>query len=77
MPSKSHVILKKKVKSRKEIAKEIVLKADRALFAHIIVFAEVRVLSMKEILAHLPGPLPWSLAAPRDFLKLTPKSVVV
>ena len=64
MPSKSHVILKKKVKSRKEIAKEIVLKADRALFAHIIVFAEIWELSMKEVLAHPPGPLPRSLGAP-------------
>ena len=63
MPSKSHEILKKKVKPRKEIAKEIILKADRAVFAHIIVLAEVRELSTKEVLAHPPGPLPWLLGA--------------
>ena len=75
MPSKSHVILKKKVKSRKEIAKEIVLKADRALFAHIIVFAEIWELSMKEVLAHPPVPQPSSLGA-HGSLNSTPKSAV-
>ena len=66
--------LKKKVKPQKEIVKEIFLKADRysALFAIIIAFAEVRELSMKEVLAHPPGPLPWSLAAPHGSLKATP-----
>jgi len=59
--------LKKKVKPRKEIAKP-----DRALFAHIIVFVEIRELSMKEVLAHTPGPLAWSLAAPHGSLKATP-----
>ena len=27
---------------------------------------------MKEVLAHPPGPLPWSLAAPHGSLKATP-----
>ena len=44
-------------------AKEIVLKADRALFAQMIVIGEVRQVSIKEVLSHPLGPLPWSLAA--------------
>ena len=40
-----------------------------------IVVAEARQLSMKEVLSHPLGPLPWSLAAPADgSLKKTAKS---
>ena len=66
--------MKKKVELQKGTAKEIVLKADRTLFAQMIVIAEVRQLSMKEVLSHLLGPLPWSLAAPDSSLKKTAKS---
>ena len=66
--------MNKKVELRKGTAKEIVLKADRALFAHMIVIAEARQLSMKEVLSHPLGPLPWSLAAPDGSLKKTAKS---
>jgi len=51
------------VELRKVTPKEIVLKADRALFAQMIVIAEARQLSMKELFSHPLGPLPWSLAA--------------
>jgi len=51
------------VELRKGTAKEIVLKADRALFAQMIVIAETRQLSMKEVPSLPLGPLPWSLAA--------------
>ena len=53
----------------KRTAKEIVLKADRTLCARIIVIAEARQLSMKEVLSHPLGPLPWSLAALDGSLK--------
>ena len=66
--------MNKKVELRKGTAKEIVLKADRALFAQMIVIAEARQLSMKEVLSHPLGPLPWSLAAPDGSLKKTAKS---
>ena len=66
--------MNKKVELRKGTTKEIVLKADRALFAQIIVIAEARQLSMKEVLSHPLGPLPWSLAAPDGSLKKTAKS---
>ena len=63
--------MNKKVELRKGTAKEIVLKA---LFAQMIVIAEARQLSMKEVLSHPLGPLPWSLAAPDGSLKKTAKS---
>ena len=66
--------MNKKVELRKETAKEIVLKADRTLFAQMIVIAEARQLSMKEVLSHPLGPLPWSLAAPDGSLKKIAKS---
>ena len=66
--------MNKKVELRKGTTKEIVLKADRALFAQMIVIAEARQLSMKEVLSHPLGPLPWSLAAPDGSLKKTAKS---
>ena len=40
---------------RKGTAKEIVLKADRTLCARMIVIAEARQLSMKEVLSHPLG----------------------
>ena len=66
--------MNKKAELRKMTAKEIVLKADCALFAQMIVIAEVRQLNMKEVLSHPLGPLPWSLAAPDGSLKKTAKS---
>jgi len=57
------------VELRKGTAKEIILKADRPLFAHMIAIAKARQLSMKEVLFHPPGTLPWSLAASDGSLK--------
>ena len=67
--------MNKKVELRKGTGKEIVLKADRAMFAQMIVIAEARQQSMKEVLSHPLGPLPWSLAAPDGSLKKTAKSL--
>ena len=66
--------MNKKVELRKGTAKEVVLKANRALFTQMIVIAEARQLSMKEVLSHLLGLLPWSLADPDGSLKKTAKS---
>ena len=66
--------MNKKVELRKGTAEEIVLIADRTLFAEMIVIAEARQLSMKEVLSHPLGPLPWSLAALDGSLKKTVKS---
>ncbi len=43
-------------------AKDVVLKADRNLFSHMILVAESRKVNMKDVLAHALGPLPWALA---------------
>ena len=66
--------MNKKVELRKGTAKEIVLTADRAMFAQMTVVTEARQLSMKEVLSHPLGPLPGSLAAPDGSLKKTAKS---
>jgi len=50
--------MSKKVELRKRTANEIVLKADRALLAQMIVITEVWQLSVKEVLSHPLGPLP-------------------
>ena len=71
---KTYKLINKKVELRKGTAKEILLKADRALFAQMIVIAEPRQLSMKEVLSDPLGPLPRSLAVPDGSLKKTAKS---
>lgn len=40
---------------------EIVLKADRQLFANITLIAECRNVNMREIFSYPLGPFPWSL----------------
>ena len=50
--------LNKEVKVKSKTAKEIVLKADRALFGHMVIIAENRQLHMKDVLCHPMGPRP-------------------
>ncbi|XP_078679472.1 uncharacterized protein LOC144915103 [Branchiostoma floridae x Branchiostoma belcheri] len=68
--------LNKKVKVKSTAAKEIVLKADRALFGQMIVIAESRKLQMRDVLCHPLGPLPWSLATADGSLRKTTKSTL-
>ena len=68
--------LEKKKKIGKESGKEIILKADRLLFGQMIVIAESRSLSMKDVLSHPLGPLPWSLASTDGSLRKTNKSAL-
>ena len=52
--------------------KEIVLKADRNLFGHIIFVAQTRKLEMKKVLSYPLDPIPWALAnADETLRKLT------
>ena len=53
--------------------KEIVLKADRNLFGHIIVVAQTRKLEMKNVLSYPLGPIPWALANADRSLRKTDK----
>lgn len=66
--------MKKTMRLNKGTPKEIVLKADRAVFGQMIVIAEVRDLSMREVLSHPLGPIPWSLASIDGSLKKTTKA---
>eukprot|EP00058_Branchiostoma_floridae_P000336 XP_002585824.1 hypothetical protein BRAFLDRAFT_111039 [Branchiostoma floridae] len=61
---KTFTNLNKKVTVKAEKNQEVILKADRRLFAQMIVIAESRNLKMREVLSHPLGPLPWSLATP-------------
>jgi len=54
--------------------KEIVMKADRKLFGHMVVVAQSRKLDMKEILSHPLGPIRWALAKGDGSLAKTDKS---
>lgn len=84
-PGKFHQPLKKQrlktfanasVKIQSKKAPDIVLKADRNLFSHIILVAESRKVNMKEVLAHPLGPLPWSLANADGTLRKTNKAAL-
>ena len=61
----------KKVKCKE---KEIVLKADRNLFGHIIVVAQTRKLEMKTVLSYPLGPIPWALTNADGSLRKTDKA---
>ena len=54
--------------------KEIVLKADRNLFGHIIVVAQTRKLEMKQVLSYPLGPIPWAIANADGSLRKTDKA---
>ena len=61
----------KKVKCK---GREIVLKADRNLFGHMIVVAQSRAIDMKQVLSHPLGPIPWALANGDGSLRKTDKA---
>ncbi|XP_035662311.1 uncharacterized protein LOC118406391 [Branchiostoma floridae] len=71
---KTFTDLNKKVTVKAGKNQEVILKADRRLFAQMIVIAESRNLKMREVLSHPLGPLPWSLATPDGMLRKTNKS---
>ena len=52
----------KKRKTVKNKSKELVLKADTALFGHMLLIAENRNLDVQKVLAHPLGPIPFSIA---------------
>ena len=64
----------KKVKCK---GKEIVMKADRNLFGHMIVVAQSRKLDMREVLSHPLGPIPWALAKGDGSLAKTDKAILM
>jgi len=62
---------KKKVKCK---GKELMLRADRILFGHMIVVAQTIQLDLKDVLSHLLGPIPWALAEGDGSLRKTDKA---
>ena len=73
MNLKTFSSLNKKTKANCNTPKEVILKADRNLFAHMIIIAQSRKLDMKEVLKHPLGPIPWSLATSDGSLRKTCK----
>ena len=63
-----------KSKKVKVSGREVNLKADRNLFAKMIVIAQTCHISLKEVLKHCLGPIPWSLAHSDGTLAKTSKS---
>ena len=68
--------LNKKVQVKSKTSKEIILKADRNLFAQMILIAENRKLQMREVLSHPLGPLPWALSTADGSLRKTNKAAL-
>ena len=54
--------------------REVILKADRDLFAHLLVVAQTRDMDLREVFKYSLGPLPWSLASADGSLCKTVKS---
>ena len=71
---KTFTHLNKKVSVKAGRNQEVILKADRRLYAQMIVIAESRNLQMREVLSHPLGPLPWSLATPDGLMHKTNKA---
>jgi len=61
---------------KQEQAKQVVLKADRNLFGHMILVAQSRDLNISDVLAHPLGPLPWALANGDGSLRKTNKAAL-
>ena len=52
----------------------VILQADRNLFAHMVLVAESRHLRMSDVFAHPLGPLPWALANGDGTMRKTNKA---
>ena len=67
--------MNKKIKTRVK-GKDIILHADRNLFARMILTAQSRTLDLRTVLAHPLGPMPWSMSTPDGSLRKTAKSAL-
>jgi len=56
--------------------KQVILKADRNLFAKMILIGQTRKLDMKDIFSLCLGPIPWAFATPIGTLRKTAKSAL-
>ena len=53
---------------------EVIVRADRNLFARLLIVAQTRSLYMRDVLCYELGPLPWSLTSVDGNLAKTTKS---
>ena len=60
----------------KQGGKEVIIKADRNLFARLIVIGQSRQIDLRDLLAHELGTLPWSLASLDGTLAKTNKATL-
>jgi len=56
--------------------KQVILKADRNLFAKMILIGQTRKLDMRDVLSHRLGAIPWALATPAGTLRKTARCVL-
>ena len=63
-------------KTVKAAGKNVVVKADRTLFAHMVLIAQSRNLQIQDVLTYPLGPVPWSLATDQGSLRKTAKAVL-
>ena len=54
--------------------KDVVIRADRELFARLLIIREKRGISIKELLKYSLGPIAWSLATPQGNIFKSVKS---
>ena len=54
----------------------MVVKADRTLFAHMVLIAQSKNLQIQNVLTHPLGPVPWSLPTDQGSLRKTAKAVL-
>ena len=66
--------LNKKMKGQIGSSKEVIIKADHAQFAQMIIAAENRTLEMNDVLNHPLGPRPWALDTADGLLRRTSES---
>lgn len=64
-------------KGVKVSGREMQLKADRNLFARLLVIAQSRSLNLRDVLKHELGPYPWSLSSVDGSLAKTVKSTMM
>lgn len=73
---KTFTSVKTSVRMKQGQKKDVILKADRNLFGHMIMASQSRNLNIKDVLAHPLGPLPWALSNPDGSLRKTNKAAL-
>ena len=62
--------------ARGKKTQEVILKADRNLFSHMLLVAESRKVNVKDVLDHPLGSLSWAMANADESLRKTKKAAL-